>query len=416
MAVLAAVAAVAATAGGWWLWRKQRHLVHQWRYVRPVRTALIPVLDGAPPRLAIEPDRSRIVVALPGEFAGTDTQKQLITHIVTARLGIEAPDADLQLEGRKLQAVFTRSEPPPAKVRPRDIRAAIDAAAEHEVILGLGKKREVIKVSLDTETPHIGLCMGTGDGKSTAAMNFAVQILYHGGLVVFLDYKLMSHMWARGLPNVAYAGTPAEIHELLLWLANDDERDSELTRRKQVALASADIRGNVTADLGPRILIVAEELNATQKRLKAYWRRLGGKGPSPAAEALDEILFTGRQLRIHALDIAQRLSAKASGSDGSADSRENLGAIIFSNPSALDVEDALRRSRTATGQRSQGPLSGGVPQAGAGDAGRLVGRGGRPRVRHGRDGGAAPIGHAVRNPRGSGHGCGGGADSGTGVA
>jgi hypothetical protein len=121
---------------------------------------------------------------------------------------------------------------------------------------------------------------------------------------------------------------------MLCWLANDDDGESELTRRKQVALASADIRGNVTADIGPRILIVAEELNVTQKILKSYWRKIGGKGPSPAAEALDEVMFTGRQLRVHALQIGQRLSAKATSGSGSADSRENLGAIVFSNPSA----------------------------------------------------------------------------------
>jgi hypothetical protein len=181
-----------------------------------------------------------------------------------------------------------------------------------------------------------------------AAMNVSTQHLWHGGIVVMLDYKLMSHMWARGLPNVAYAGTPSELHAMLCWIANDDEHESELTRRKQVALASADIRGNVTADIGPRILSVAEELNVTQKILKAYWRKIGGKGPSPAAEALDEVMFTGRQLRVHVLQIGQRLSAKAPSDSGSADSRENLGAIVFSNPSASTWRTctSVRRSQS----------------------------------------------------------------------
>ena len=311
----------------------------------PLHYALAPVLEipmSAKPRTWLEvphdygtrPD-AQITVYPPDGFTASDRDKEAVTRTVTAKLGIEAPEPDWsKLHGREPKITFRKSVPPPARVTSRDILPAVEAAAEHEVIMGIGKKDQVIDLSLDSEVPHVGFCMTTGDGKSAAAMNMAAQLLHHGGLVVFLDYKLMSHMWARGLPNVAYAGTPAEIHELLCWLACDDTEQSELTRRKNVALASADIRGNVAADLGPRILVVAEELNATQKRLKAFWRHMGGKGPSPAAEALDEVMFMGRQLRIHGLQIAQRLSARASGSDGGADARENLGAILFSNPSA----------------------------------------------------------------------------------
>lgn len=320
---------------------------HYREKILPLHYALSPVLDIPPatrPRtwLTVPADYGRnpdaeIVIYPPDDFTASDQDKQTVTRTVTSKLGIEAPEASWLLDGRKPRIVLVRSVPPPAQVLAADIRSEIEAAAEHELILGIGKRDEVVKRSVDTETPHIGLCMGTGDGKSFTAMNIATQVLWHGGLVLFLDYKLMSHMWARGLPNVAYAGTPAEIHQALLWLASDDletGRKSEITRRKEVALASADIRGNIHADLGPRIVVVAEELNATQKQLKRYWRSLGGKGPSPASEALDEVLFTGRQLRIHALQIAQRLSARASGSDGSADGRENIGTIVFSNPSA----------------------------------------------------------------------------------
>jgi hypothetical protein len=331
---LALIALLGLMVAAWWVYRKLRHLRHYWQYVRPLSRRLTPMLEGAPPRLAIEPDRSEAKVYLPPEFVGTDGEWQKIETAVTVTLGLESPEREPQMQGNRPYVIYRKSVPPPPQVLPRHIRPSIEAAAEHVVILGIGKKDQVIDVSLDSESPHLGFCMTTGDGKSKAAMNVSVQVMWHGGLVVFLDYKLMSHMWARGLPNAAYAGTPSELHAMLCWLANDDEAESELTRRKQVALASADIRGNVTADIGPRILIVAEELNVTQKILKSYWRKIGGKGPSPAAEALDEVMFTGRQLRVHALQIGQRLSAKATSGSGSADSRENLGAIVFSNPSA----------------------------------------------------------------------------------
>src|ERR1039457_6495267 len=101
---------------------------------------------------------------------------------------------------------------------------------------------------------------------------------YHGSLLMILDFKLISHMWARGLPNVAYAGLPAEIHTALMWL------QAEILRRNQVALRAADIEGVVQANVGPRILVIAEELNATQNRLGAYWKTVREKGrPRPVA-------------------------------------------------------------------------------------------------------------------------------------
>lgn len=333
---------------GWAAWRALKH--HR-AAVRPLHSALasdlgIPLATPpaewlkVPEDYGTRPD-AEIVVHPPDGFTGSASERETVTRAVTAKLGIEAPEATWELHRQPPRIVFRKSIPPPARVTASDILPAIKGAAEHELILGIGKKDQVTDLSLDVEVPHIGFCMTTGDGKSTAAMNVATQVLHHGGLVVILDPKLMSHMWARGLPNVAYAGTRAEIHSMLCWLAHDVTDDegnviyqSEQTRRKQVALASADIRGNVTADLGPRILVVAEELNVMQKMLRQHWRQIGGKGPSPAAEALEEIHFTGRQLRMHALDIGQRLSAKATSGSNSGDSRENIGAILFSNPSA----------------------------------------------------------------------------------
>ena len=86
------------------------------------------------------------------------------------------------------------------------------------------------------------------------------------------------------------------------------------------------------ANVGPRILVIAEEQNSAVKVLKRYWRSIGGKGTSPALDALEEVGTTGRQLLVNNFYIAQRLSAKASGADGSADARENIGAIITKDP------------------------------------------------------------------------------------
>ena len=102
---------------------------------------------------------------------------------------------------------------------------------------------------------------------------------------------------------------------------------AEVERRNEVALAGADEDGNVNADVGPRIIIVFEEMNAAVAQLRAYWRQTGEKGRSPALTALDMVSFTGRQVLAHLVYVAQRLSGKATGGGG--DGRENIGVIAF---------------------------------------------------------------------------------------
>ena len=99
------------------------------------------------------------------------------------------------------------------------------------------------------------------------------------------------------------------------------------------------------------IFVVAEELNATITQLKSYWKSIGGTGESPAIEALREMLFTGRQLKIHFLLIAQKLTVASLGGKDSA-ARENCAGILMggsaSAPSwkmlAEDVERPAKQS------------------------------------------------------------------------
>ncbi len=60
---------------------------------------------------------------------------------------------------------LTASQPPPL-VTLDDIMAAIEAARPDEVVWGIGKRGRVVKNSLSGETPHVGLSMGSGAGKS----------------------------------------------------------------------------------------------------------------------------------------------------------------------------------------------------------------------------------------------------------
>jgi S-DNA-T family DNA segregation ATPase FtsK/SpoIIIE len=188
--------------------------------------------------------------------------------------------------------------------------------------------------------------MPSGDGKSICAELLAAQMLFHGAVCLILDYKVFSHPWALfAMPNVSYAGTTEKIHLTLLWLKD------EAAVRKERGLEFIQMDGTMAGDVGPVIFVVAEELNATITELKAYWRAIGGSGESPAVEALREMLFTGRQLKIHFLLIAQKLTVAALGGKDSA-ARENCAGILMggsaSAPSwkmlAEDVERPAKQS------------------------------------------------------------------------
>lgn len=195
-----------------------------------------------------------------------------------------------------------------------------------ELLWGLGKRSAVVSSSLSGDSPHVGLSMGSGAGKSVTARALLAQMLYRGCIGLVLDFKMISHQWAAGLPNVVIARRPAEIHEALIWLGG------EVERRNEVALAGADLDGNVHAVVGARLLVICEELNATVSALRRYWRELRAGDRelpqrSPALEALDAASFMGRQVLTNIVYIGQRLSVKASGGDG--DARENIGVIGF---------------------------------------------------------------------------------------
>lgn len=359
---LAACAAAALTYGLWRAWRPIRQrshwlrpvlqlpvrvaekmlppvtrLQHYRKWMRPAHLAACNVAQipsGRRPGswLEVAYDRSWAKAQLPPGWPADDKDKQRLVAILTAKLGMEA-DAAWRLAGPKPVLELTASEPPPARVTLADIRPAIEAAQADEAVWGLGKRSAVVKTSLAADSPHYGLSMGSGAGKSITARALLAQSLYHGCVGVILDHKMISHQWAEGLPNVVIARRPNEIHEALLWLGGWPKHvKGEVARRAEVALAGSDIEGNVHAKVGARIIIICEELNATMTVLRAHWRQERHEDKSlqqrsPALDALDQVNLMGRQVRMNLVYMGQRLSVKAVGGDG--DARESIGVLAF---------------------------------------------------------------------------------------
>lgn len=325
-----AAALVSALAGAWFLVRTARSWRHGRQWLAPLHKALAPQIGigaGRKPGswLEVSPDRTFVLVHLPPDFSASPARRDAIVGTVASKLAIEAPQQDWSgLAGPKPVLRITASHAPPKQVTLDDLREHIDKARDHQLVLGLGRGGAPVVVSLDGDSPHVAISMGSGAGKSALGRMVASAALHKGAILMVLDTKRISHMWARDLPNVRYCKTVEQIHDACLWLA------AEVERRNDVADAAADIEGNVHADVGPRIIVLAEELNATLNRLRAYWRTCRDEDDyaqrSPAVEAIEEVLFMGRQVRVNVISIAQMMTAKTA---GSGEARENMGIRIL---------------------------------------------------------------------------------------
>ena len=323
-----------------WTWKLAKSTVKMWHrreWLDPVHESVAPRVGkplSATPRswIDVETDENRAVKKalfhIPSGFNETETQRNHIAEVAGKRLGMEAPETEWNLSGKDPTLLLRASTMPSDVVRLKDVIDYIRNTDRDELVLGLGKQSQPVQVSLHDDSPHIGASMGAGAGKSTLARFVAAQALHKGAIVIILDIKRISHPWARGLPNVSYCDTAELIHNALLWIGGElNGERSELDRRNEVALYSMDVEERVAASVGPRILVIAEELNMTANRLRSYWKdELNGQGQSPALTALQDVAFAGRQVRMNLFMVGQMLTARVTGgTSGGGEARENVG-------------------------------------------------------------------------------------------
>ncbi|MFJ5851150.1 pRL2-11 [Streptomyces sp. NPDC092903] len=296
------------------LTRKRRDLMREW--VLPLHEALalpLRIAEQTDPRRYLHiprnfsEDDAVIRVDVPGRL---DFSKDLVAEIIATKLALEGVTFSWHLAGRETYVTVKKTRKPPAKVAFKDpkVHEIVVASKESAPVIGIGSAGRVIAVDLDAESPHILVNAAPGGGKSVTLRCIACQMLHHGSLVFVLDTKRISHPWADGLPGVTYCRDIADIHDQLTALGREGRRRTRVADDLGI---DADPK-----DIGPRILILLEEVNATMKQLARYWektRESGDPKVSPALDALNEILYMGRQLRMHVLLVAQSATARALG-------------------------------------------------------------------------------------------------------
>lgn len=315
-----AVAGLAGTGLLIWLGvRSVRTHRHRARYVRPLHAVLAGPLgipkttrpDGwlSVPRDYATSDDAVIRVDLPPEINYTADLRTLVSNVIRDKLGIGEVSATWHTVGRAPYAVFKPAAHPPARVTYADVRQAIADAPETAPVIGLSAGGGIVAVDLEAEAPHSLLSMASGAGKSVLVRTISAQLLANGAQIIVLDAKRVSQSWLRSLPNVTYCRTPETAHQALLDLASEVDRRYDL-------IDQAPDDGIDSVDVGPRIVLVFEELVAMMGKLTRWWqtnREKSDPRTSPAISAFLEIVSMGRQGRVNVVAVAQMGTARVMG-------------------------------------------------------------------------------------------------------
>ncbi|MFI8932430.1 pRL2-11 [Streptomyces sp. NPDC053474] len=307
--------------------RGRRELMREW--IEPLHLALVDPL-GIPPAT-----RPRSYLHVPANFSDDDAEiridlpvalkfnEQAVAEMIVKKLALQGVSFSWKYDGRKPYVTVKKVNRPPGKVVFSDpkVRALVQKVPESAPLIGLSRGDKVVSVDLDAESPHVLVSAGTGGGKSVILRTIASQLIHHGAHGYILDFKRVSHLWARGVKNVEYCRDIADIHDALIRLGAEGQR--RIHAAEQLP-EDAD-----PSSVGPRIVILLEEINATMKQLTRYWEKIKEKGDpkiSPAVDALAEILFMGRAVRLHVLLVAQSATARALGGP---EMRENFATRIL---------------------------------------------------------------------------------------
>ena len=171
LAVLVAALTAALGLGGWRGWVAGCRWRHHRTYVQPLHRRLareigVPATARPATYLEIPEHRRTAVVHLPEDFDPAPKALEAVQRHVTQTLALEAPDVKTHLAGRDRHVTFTQSKPPPARVSFADLRQAVAATGPDDLVIGTGKKDTTVDVSLNTDSPHVGISAGSGAGNS----------------------------------------------------------------------------------------------------------------------------------------------------------------------------------------------------------------------------------------------------------
>jgi len=271
----------------------------------------------------MERPTDQALIRYPIDTIVTDELRKQVTTTLNMKLGGEDWTITWHGKGSAPYIAVKATPRPPSLVTWAEVEDLVNEQGNDSApFLGM-TAHGPLRLDLDTDAPHLAASCGTGSGKSILFRFILAQLLHHGVQVVILDAKRTSQRWCKDLPGVRYCRTGEEMHNVLMEL--EVEGDRRFTLIDSVP-ADSDEMPNV----GARILVLFEEQNVGMQQLTEYWQRIKVKGDpnrSPAMSALDRLLLTGREARMHVMSVAQLFTVQATGGNPAA--RANYGPRIL---------------------------------------------------------------------------------------
>jgi len=327
--------------GAWQSWRKLRALNHQRKIVRPMANALAPALE-------MPAHEVRKALVIPVKWSKPDTQLELTVgaawsatparqEFIEREIGQRLPGvewgASYRLGSTPRRILLTPLPSPPRIVSMDSVLAAIEATPQGKPLIGVDSRGNPVHIDLDRETPHIGLSIGTGGGKSDFLKLIIMQMLSKGvERIVVIDPKGGSQKWAED--EIGRTVVPGiEIYYDLedQWQAIEDFRNR---MEDSYRVWRSDRRQQFS-----REVLILEEQNDFAAESLSHWKKVRDKkDPTmpPPFDHTGRILFKGRQANRNVFSVYQRMSVQATG--GLGDIRDQYGTKIMGrfSPSAWD--------------------------------------------------------------------------------
>lgn len=287
------------------------------RYVAPVEAAAAKLTGTRPGVVSLSMDKgllsedteARGQLSLPLSWIGSDTDKDNLLSIVRTRLGTDLVSARWHLSGQHPYAeLFVPAQPPPL------VSWDTFVAKANTVSPYLGQTAGDLAINWDLgdDSPHMGVVGGSGVGKSELMATVVAQFMRGGCGVIVLDPKATSHRWLMDVPEVLYCGEARMLFDTVMWL--DDVMNDRIAKN---------LRARDDIDF-PRIVVLLEERNSLQDKLRDAWvdlRQPGQPQMSPAIKALDRLSSMGRTMNINVILGAQETAQQVIGR------RSNYGAF-----------------------------------------------------------------------------------------
>lgn len=200
---------------------------------------------------------------------------------------------------------------------------AFDANAftfnDSRITLGIDGTGELLTADFSGESPHIMCSASTGAGKSATLRSIAAQCLSKGWQVIILDIKQHSHMWAEGIPGVHIARTLPEIGNALAATGQETHNRNSLALEW---IRAEHAKGNYGASIddapvGPRTVVIFEEMNSTFEELRDLTRRMFRNVQTyDALSGFKDGVNMGRAAKIHFVCVGQYMEARVMGGAG----------------------------------------------------------------------------------------------------